>query len=82
MEAAQQKADAALASALVAGASLRSIDGVPLGTVEAIEEDKVTVALESGPIQLTKDQFATDANGLIVRFTAEQLRAALAQAAS
>ncbi len=81
IEAAKAQADAALASALVSGAALRSIDGVALGTVGEIEGDNVTVNLDTGPIVLPKSQFATDADGLIVRFTAEQLQAALSQAA-
>ncbi|MCB2050337.1 MAG: hypothetical protein KDE63_02800 [Novosphingobium sp.] len=80
IEAANQQAADALNAALVAGAALRSQDGVELGTVSAVEGDNVTVELESGPATFTRDQFATDANGLIVRLTADQIAQSLAAA--
>lgn len=78
MAAVQQKAEAALAVALVPGAELRTSDGIQIGVVESInEEGLVTVEREAGPFAMKKDMFGTDANGLILRMTAQQLAQAL-----
>ena len=78
VEQAKMQAAATLDAALVAGAPLHSADGVALGTIDKVEGDQVTVNLENGPVILPKNNFATDANGLIVRFTAADLKAAMA----
>ena len=83
LDAAVEKAEAEkaakLAAALVAGAELKSYDGVLIGTIASIGEDgSVEIARENGNIALTKDQLTTDgAGGLMALFTAQQLQEAL-----
>lgn len=73
---------AKLAAALVVGADLRSNDGVPVGTVQAINEDGSVVIDQDGrTFALQPAQLGTDASGLIVLFSAAQLEAALGGAA-
>lgn len=79
IENAAQQAEAKVESALVAGAALRSMDGVPLGTVKSVDEaGMVVIERESGSFTLKRDMFATDANGLIVRANAADINAAIA----
>lgn len=80
IEAANQKASAALDAALVAGAEVHSSDGVMLGTVSSVEGDNVLVELESGPASFSREQFVTNEKGLMVRLSAAQVAASLAQA--
>jgi nucleoid-associated protein YgaU len=80
-EQAKAEAEARLAAAFVEGASLRSIDGVSFGMVETIAADgQVTVNRDGTSFMLTKDVFDADDQGLVVRYTAEQLEAAIASA--
>lgn len=81
VEAAAQKAAAALDAALVVGADVRTRDGITFGTVDTIDADRVVIAREAGPLTLTRDQFGTDDNGLIILATMAQLQAALGQTA-
>ncbi len=75
----RQEAAAAVAEALVAGAAVATSDGVAVGTVKEIGEDgTVVVERDSGPIAFPSDQFMVNAEGgLALRFTDEQLKAAL-----
>lgn len=81
IEAANQASQDKLAAALVVGAPVRSKDNVPVGAVKTINADgSVVVEREAGPFTLTRQNFATDANGLIIRLTARQIDDAIAQA--
>lgn len=80
IDAANQKASDALAAALVVGAEVHSSDGVILGTVSSLDSDSVLVELESGPASFPSDQFVTNEKGLMVRLSAAQVAASLAQA--
>lgn len=81
VDAANEKAKAALDAALVSGSALRSSDGVALGTVKSVGEDgAVLVEGSDGDFSLPRDIFATDNEGLIVRITAQQLADARAKA--
>jgi len=77
---AKQKAEAALATALVAGAAVHTSDGAQVGTVQTVNADNVVIEHQSaGAIALPKAQFTVDANGkLALGMTAAQLDAALA----
>jgi hypothetical protein len=81
VEAADAKATGNLASALVAGAAIKTSDGQPFGKVSAVSpEGVVTIEREGAPsIGLQKDQFTTNADGLALRMTAAQLNAAIAK---
>lgn len=82
IEAAAQQAQAKLDAALVAGAAVRSIDGLPLGVIQSIDADgMVKMERESGAYFLKRDMFATDDKGLIVRAKAADINAAIAGAA-
>ena len=81
----QQMAAAATArdAKLTAGAMVHTADDAMLGTVESVEGDDVIVEREAGPVALTRNQFAVDANGtLIVLFTAAEIEAAASGAAA
>jgi hypothetical protein len=78
VERALQAAAGRLTSALVVGAPLRSMDGLPLGTIRSIGADgTVVVARPGGDFSARREQFGTDAQGLIVRLTAQQIDHAL-----
>lgn len=71
-----------LASALVAGAAVRSSDGANVGTVKNVAADG-TVTLEGSDrtFGLPKDVFTTDSQGLVLKITAQQLADALSKTA-
>ncbi|OCC22684.1 hypothetical protein MB02_14735 [Croceicoccus estronivorus] len=81
VEAAAAKAAAALDAALQVGAAVRSVDGVALGSVTKLEEGNVVIDYSGKPVTLKREYFATDGQGLIVRFTAQALSDALSQQA-
>jgi hypothetical protein len=70
VEAAEAKAQGAVASALVVGAAVKSSDGQPMGTVKAISADGVvTIERAEGVFSLRKDAFTTNASGLALKNT-------------
>jgi hypothetical protein len=73
------EASAALDSALVAGASLVTADGMPAGKIREIDASgNAVVDHDSKSFALPKDQFTVDGEGrLALRFTDAQLKAAL-----
>lgn len=82
IEEAAQKAAAALDAALVAGATVRSQDGIEVGSIKEVNaEGNVVVDRAAGPIAMPKANFATDDKGPIIRMTAAQLEAAIAKPA-
>lgn len=79
VEKARSDAAAALAAALQPGAAVRSMDGIELGTIKSIEGDNAMLDYAGKLVPLKREYFATDANGLMVRFTAQALKDAMAQ---
>jgi len=78
VEAVERQQEARLAGALVAGAQLRSNDGVVVGTIQAINPDgSVIVTTDKSAFQLERAQLGADARGVILLFSAAQLEAAL-----
>ena len=64
---AEAEAEAALAEAMVEGATVASADAMPLGTVATVNEAEVVIASETDAmITLPKDLFALDAEGTLV----------------
>lgn len=81
IEAANQQTQARIDAALVPGAALRSSDNIALGTIKTVNDNgDVVIEGKAGPFTLKKDMFGTDANGLIVRISAQALNDAIAQA--
>lgn len=78
VEAAAAKAAAALDAALQVGAPVRSVDGVVLGNVASIDGENAVIDYSGKKVTLKREYFATDGQGLIVRFTAQALSDALA----
>lgn len=73
--------EAQLEAALVAGASVHTADGQPLGTIQSREADAIVVAGAEGEMTLSKPMLAVGPEGsLVVRATMEQIQQALAQA--
>jgi hypothetical protein len=76
---AKEEAAAKLATALVPGATVYGIQGTPVGTVnQVLDNGQVVLTHEVGDVPLPRDQFTTTDKGLSLKFTAEQLDAALA----
>ena len=71
-----EQAAGKLDEALKPGAAVAGAQGNPLGTIDAVEGDLVTVKLSSGKaVRLPKAGFALGPNGLVISLTAEQLEA-------
>lgn len=70
-------ADKAKAEAAVQpGAAVFGSGGTPVGTIDAIDEELVTVQLENGAkVQIPRSGTAATPNGLVIGLTAEQLAA-------
>ena len=58
------------------GMAVSGPGGAPVGKVDAVSGDMVTVATAKSKAQLPKTAFAQGANGLVIGMTAEQLDAA------
>ena len=80
VEQAAAQAQAAKDAALVAGAEVRSSDGVVVGTVDKIEGDNVFVKLAEGAITLQEEHLTVDSSGLKLFMTAEQFQTAVSAA--
>ena len=76
-----QVAQASKPQQIAAGMAVSGPQGAPVGKVEAVTGDMVTVATANSKAQLPKTAFAQGPNGLVIGLTAEQLDAA-AKAAS
>ena len=75
--------EAQLEAELVAGASVQTADGQPLGTIQSREADAIVVAGDIGQMTLSKPMLALGPQGtLVVRATMEQIRQAMAQSAA
>jgi hypothetical protein len=77
-----QVAQASKPSQITVGMAVSGPAGAPVGKVEAVSGDMVTVATANTKAQLPKTAFAQGANGLVIGMTAEQLDAAAKAAAS
>ena len=76
-----EKTMASAAEKLVAGASVTGSQGSPVGTIEKLEDDFVTLKLTSGAlVRLPRSGIAAGANGAVIGMTAAQLEAAAAAA--
>lgn len=72
-------APAARDTALIAGASVVSAEGAPLGTIDSVNGDAVVLASTSGKVELKREHFAVNQQGaLLALFTADQVAAAAA----
>lgn len=69
------------AQALQVGATVRDRDGAVVGTVEAIDEQWVTVRLDGQPARLPRAAVAARPDGLSISTTVAELRAQLAASA-
>lgn len=82
---AAQAADAAakLEAALVAGASVHSLNGTSIvGTIKGIENDIVLLTTDKGQFGFPKSAFYLPAHGLSIAYTAEQFDKTIADAAA
>lgn len=61
-------------SDMLPGASVRDIDGVPLGTVEETVENGVILLVDGKRVKLALDSFAKDGQGLLIGITAAELK--------
>ncbi len=73
--------EAALSTALTAGAEVRSADGsAVLGSVKLADASGVVVTTPTGDVKVPRGAFFVGANGLQSSFTAEQFAAAMKEA--
>lgn len=76
-----EKIQAASAASLVVGATVKGSQGTPVGTIEAIDDESVTLALTSGKkVQLPRAGIAGSPSGAVIGFSAEELEAKVATA--
>jgi hypothetical protein len=71
-----QVAAASKPANIAAGMSVSGPQGNPVGTVEAVSGDMVTVATANAKARLPRSAFAQGANGLVIGMSAAQLEAA------
>jgi len=74
-----ERAQAAAQSKLVAGATVTGSKGTPVGTIDAIDEQFVTLKLVSGKmIRMPRSSLGAGPEGGIIGLTAEELEAKVA----
>ena len=71
-----QVAAATKPTEITAGMAINGPQGNPVGKVDSVNGDMVTVATATTKVQLPKSAFAQGPNGLVIGMTAEQLDAA------
>lgn len=82
-EALNRATDAMLANALLPGASIHGKNGALVGRIEAINEQFVTVELQSGKsIRLPRNAVAPGANGAVLGITVAELQRMVAATSS
>lgn len=79
---AKPSARPATAADIVAGASLRDVDGQAIGKVTGVSSDGATVDTGKTKIKLPLDAFGVDSTGLLLGITAQKLNDIVAQAES
>jgi preprotein translocase subunit YajC len=74
---------AAASSAIVAGATVKGLSGTPVGTIEAVADGNVTIALQDGKkIAVPQSGLRGNADGSVtIGYSAEQLQALVQGAA-
>ena len=74
-------AQATTPTSIAVGMAISGPTGAPVGKVDAVAGDMITVATANTKAQLPKTAFAQGPNGLVIGMTAEQLDAAAKAAA-
>ncbi len=74
------QADAALATALVAGAPVKGSGGNAIGTVKTVATPNVVLSTAKGDVAVPKAAFSAGPGGLVVAMTASEFDAATAAA--
>src|SRR5436309_2753421 len=69
----------ATAADLVAGASLRDVDGQTIGKITGVHPDGATVDTGKTKVKLPVDAFGVDGSGLMIGITGEKLNEIIAQ---
>ncbi len=83
LNAAVDKEVAKSAAMLVAGAAVKSSDGVSVGTIESIDSEFATIKLTSEQtVKVPRSGISGTANGVIIGVTAAQLNNQVAKAAT
>lgn len=71
------RAQAAAAASVVAGATVKGVSGNVVGTIEAVDDSVVTLKLTSGKtIRLPRSAVGGSPSGPVIGLTAEQMEAA------
>jgi hypothetical protein len=77
---AQPATRAAKAADVVAGASLRDVNGQTVGKITGVSADGATVDTGKTKVKLPLDAFGVDSSGLLIGITAQKLDEIIAQA--
>lgn len=79
-----EKSLAAASASIQAGATVKGVQGTPVGTIESADADSVTVALQSGQkVRLSRSGVRGNADGTVsIGLSAEQLQAQVGSGAS
>jgi preprotein translocase subunit YajC len=71
-----EKSLAAAAASIAAGATVKGSAGAVVGTIDALDEESVTIKLQSGSlIRVPRSGVAAGGDGVVVGLTAEELEA-------
>lgn len=78
LQAAKQQADAARDAALVVGADVATVKGMPIGAVKSVDGDNIVVSHGDGAVALTREQFAVVDGTLVALVAMADIMAAMA----
>lgn len=74
------RAVAARPSDVIPGSALRDVNGLPVGTIEAVAGEEAIVQTVAGRVRIPLIGFGKDKLGLLLGMTADQLQAAVTAA--
>lgn len=77
LQAAKQQADAARDAALVVGAEVATVKGMPIGAIKSVEGDNIVVSHGEGAVALTREQFAVVDQKLVALVAMADIMAAM-----
>ncbi len=77
LQAAKEQADAARDAALVVGADVATVKGMPIGAVKSVEGDNIVVSHGGSAVALTRNQFAVVDGTLVALVAMADIMAAM-----
>lgn len=77
LQAARQQAEAARNAALIVGADVSTVKGMPIGAVKSVDGDTIVVSHGNGAVALRRDQFAVTDGKLVALVAMADIMAAI-----